>query len=432
MSISNTRQAVRACEDQIAETAKAAQEVMQKATDEGRSRTDDENAEIASFHKKLETLRANKREFEDQLEIEKGIEGDLKNLDPNPEFGHFGRDVQTPGKSVEEIASLGDQFIEAKGYKDLLESGMSGQRWSTGAVELKATLAETPGTALTPPSYSPGVVQTLFQRNYVSDAFAQVQTNASQVLYVSETTATNAAAAVSEAQAKPQSTFVFGETAEAVRKIATILPITDEMLADAPQIQAYINSRLVLFIKNTEEAQVLTGSGTAPNIAGVISGGRTIGTFTRSAGTSNERALFMAMNGTRGSSQLDPDLIVIHPTNWQTIRLGTDTTGNYLGGGPFQIGPYGGPMGPASSSQFAADTIWGVPVVVTSNIPLGTALVGNFKQGGAVYRRQGVTVEATNSHSTWFADNITALRAEERLALAIYRPSAFTAVISLS
>ena len=71
-------------------------------------------------------------------------------------------------------------------------------------------------------------------------------------------------------------------------------------------------------------------------------------------------------------------------------------------------------------------------VVVTSAITLGSALVGAFSQGGAVFRRSGVTVEATNSHSTWFADDITAIRAEERLALAVYRESAFTVVTGLS
>ena len=129
--------------------------------------------------------------------------------------------------------------------------------------------------------------------------------------------------------------------------------------------------------------------------------------------------------------QLDPDGIVVHPTNWQAIRTAKDTSGQYYGGGPF-YGPYGGPQGPAGASQFSVDSIWGVPVVVTSAITLGSALVGAFGQAAAVYRRQGVTVEATNSHSTWFADNITAIRAEERLALAVYRQSAFTVVTGLS
>ena len=37
-------------------------------------------------------------------------------------------------------------------------------------------------------------------------------------------------------------------------------------------------------------------------------------------------------------------------------------------------------------------------------------------------------VEASNSHSTWFQSDITALRAEIRVALCVYRPTAFTVV----
>jgi hypothetical protein len=41
-------------------------------------------------------------------------------------------------------------------------------------------------------------------------------------------------------------------------------------------------------------------------------------------------------------------------------------------------------------------------------------------------------VEATNSHSDLFVKDITMLRAEERLGLGLYRPSAFTAVSGLA
>jgi Phage capsid family len=65
-------------------------------------------------------------------------------------------------------------------------------------------------------------------------------------------------------------------------------------------------------------------------------------------------------------------------------------------------------------------------------VGLGTALVGNFGQGAQIYRRGGVSVEATNSHSDWFAKDISMLRAEERLGLGVYRPAAFTAVSGLA
>jgi len=82
MSYSNTKRALRACEDEIAKEAKAAQEIMEKATKEGRNRTEDENAEIAAHYKALETFQANKRELEDQLEAEEKIEDAVKGLDP--------------------------------------------------------------------------------------------------------------------------------------------------------------------------------------------------------------------------------------------------------------------------------------------------------------------------------------------------------------
>lgn len=67
-----------------------------------------------------------------------------------------------------------------------------------------------------------------------------------------------------------------------------------------------------------------------------------------------------------------------------------------------------------------------------SGVGAGTALVGSFGQGAQVFRRGGVTVEASNSHASLFLTNQVAIRAEERLGLAVYRPSAFTVVAGLS
>ena len=109
--------------------------------------------------------------------------------------------------------------------------------------------------------------------------------------------------------------------------------------------------------------------------------------------------LFKAMNGLRGSAFVEPEWIVMHPTDWQDIRLLKDTAGQYFGGGPF-FGPYGGPQGPASASgqiSGAQDSIWGKPVYVTAAIGnAGTALVGT-RAGAQVWRRGGISVEATNS-----------------------------------
>lgn len=431
--LSQSERLLASAEGRKKELAAEGKSIIEASSNEGRDRTQEETSKLADIHAAIEHIDKDIEQFKSQVEVDRSILEGAKGITDGGgvSVGDIS-DVHVQDRfTPAEAKQLGDQFIESKGYKELMDRGLSGQWSQTVELDTKTTLTTTPGTALTPRQYQPGIVETLYQRNYVGDLMMQSNTTASQVAYVVESTATNAAAAVAEGAAKPESAFAFTETVEPIRKVATILPISDETLADAPQIRAYLNGRLALFVANQEEAQLLLGSGTSPNVAGLISAARTIGTYARGTVDNNAVALFKAMNGTRGSSQLDPDAIIIHPNNWQAIRLLTDTSGQFFGGGPF-YGPYGGPQGPAGASQFSADNIWGVRVVVTSNITVGTALVGAFSQAAELVRRQGLTVEATNSHSTYFASNITTLRAESRLGMKVYRPTAFTAVTGLS
>ena len=76
--------------------------------------------------------------------------------------------------------------------------------------------------------------------------------------------------------------------------------------------------------------------------------------------------------------------------------------------------------------------LWGLPVALTSAIVAGTALVGAFKTASQIFRKGGLRVEASNCHASFFVENKIAIRAEERLALAVYRPSAFGTVTGLN
>jgi HK97 family phage major capsid protein len=75
--------------------------------------------------------------------------------------------------------------------------------------------------------------------------------------------------------------------------------------------------------------------------------------------------------------------------------------------------------------------LWGLPVTVSVRMPAGTAVVGNFQVGGQIFRKGGITVEATNSNNDDFVKNLVTIRAEERLLLAVYRPNAFGTVTAL-
>jgi HK97 family phage major capsid protein len=75
--------------------------------------------------------------------------------------------------------------------------------------------------------------------------------------------------------------------------------------------------------------------------------------------------------------------------------------------------------------------LWGLPVVATNAIAQGTALVGAFQLGATLYRRDGLRLETTNSDASDFVYNRIAIRVEERIALAVFRPLAFSTVTAI-
>jgi HK97 family phage major capsid protein len=108
-----------------------------------------------------------------------------------------------------------------------------------------------------------------------------------------------------------------------------------------------------------------------------------------------------------------PDGAVFHPLDWQDVKLLRTSTGEYIWGNPADAAP---------------DRIWGLRVAITTAMTQNTALVGAFKLGAQVFYREGIRVEATNTNSDDFVKNLITIRAEQREALAVYRPTAFSTV----
>jgi HK97 family phage major capsid protein len=191
-------------------------------------------------------------------------------------------------------------------------------------------------------------------------------------------------------------------------------------------VQSYINGRLSLFVMIEEERQLLRGTSGGNEVQGILTS-RSVPVYAGGTAAGNKAVqLFKAANGMRGSAFLEPDWFVIHPTDWQDIRLLTDTAGQFFGGGPF-MGPYGNGGQAGASGQVGGpqDYLWGKPVYVTAALGgSGTALIGT-RENAQVWRRGGMSVEASNSHSNYFQLNLVAIRAEERLGLAVYRPTAY-------
>jgi HK97 family phage major capsid protein len=104
---------------------------------------------------------------------------------------------------------------------------------------MAATLTEdaASGGDLVITDYQPGILPMPRRPLTVADLMASGTTTSNTVGYMKETTDTNAAAPVAEGATKPESTIIFDAVTDPVVKIATWLPVTEEMLEDVPTIR---------------------------------------------------------------------------------------------------------------------------------------------------------------------------------------------------
>ncbi len=331
-----------------------------------------------------------------------------------------GTEAQGVGPAPERTAKTwGQQVVESEAFQAI--AGRKGSRFSSGAIELKNLVTTDPvKPGVLPATAMPGVVDIRFRRMVVRDLLAQGQMDNPAVTYLVEKAITNAADAVARGGLKPESSLELDTVIEAAKKIATTLTTEDEILSDLSFARSYIDGRLRTFVQLKEEDELLNGSGTGQHLTGLLNRTGKAPAITPETGEPLVDAIFRQITQIRTTAFLDPDGFVIHPLDWQAIRLLKDANGQYLAGGPF-FGPYG-------NGSIAGDVLWGLPAVVTPAIAQGTVLVGAFQTACQVLQREGLTVEATNTNEDDFVHNRVTFRAEERLALAVYRPGALGVV----
>jgi HK97 family phage major capsid protein len=317
--------------------------------------------------------------------------------------------------------SVGEIFIESDSFKrfsaadrrgpaiEIKEIGGEDWRRSLHAKALVSTTefpieARRSGTLLQLPE----------RRPVVADLIPQATTNEAAIVYMVETVATNGAAFVAEGGTKPESALEFEERSVTVRKLATVLPVTEELFMDAPAMRGYIEARLGSFMDLAEDAALIDGSGVAPEIPGILN---TVGIQTQAKGTDpTPDAFYRAMVKIQTGAFVQPNGIVMHPNDWVDIRLLRTADGLYIWGNPSEAGP---------------ERLWGLPVVSTVAATENTGIVADFATSMQIFRRMGVTFAVSDQHSDFFITNKLMLRVEERFAFVVYRPSAICTVTGI-
>lgn len=316
------------------------------------------------------------------------------------------------GNDQAEHHSLGQQFVDSKGFKDLAESPSQRGR---ADMQVKATITlattDTLGAAgdTVQVTRVPGLVAPPERRMTVRDLITPGRMDGNALEYVKETGFVNNADMVAEAAAKPQSDLKFDLVSTTAKVIAHYVKASRQILSDSAMLASYIDGRLRYGLAFKEEQQLLNGDGTGQNLLGIIPQATA---YAAPGGLTSAQAMDQMR-----LAMLQAELAeypatghVMNPIDWTRIELLKDTTGRYIIGNP---------------QGTTAPSLWGLPVVATAAVAQDKFLTGAFKLGAQLFDRWLARVEVATENEDDFIKNLVTILAEERLALAVYRPEAF-------
>jgi HK97 family phage major capsid protein len=308
---------------------------------------------------------------------------------------------------VEKALSLGEQFIKAEGFERWQASKAGAMRLEVKAAIVNATGQNQP---LVPSDRLPGIIYEPQRVFTIRDLLPVGRTSSNLIEFTRENVFTNnAAPQAGENATKAESGITFTLANAAVKTLAHWIPVSKQVLADAPQLMSYINTRLMYGLKLEEEDQLLNGDGTGENISGLLDTGNFTAYNRAVVGDTKIDCLRRALTQV-ALSEYRADAIVLHPADWEDIELQKASDGHYILANPVTM---------------AGPTLWGRRVVPTQSIAEGTFLTGSFAMGAQVWDREQASVQVSYENADNFTKNMATILAEERLALTVYRPKAF-------
>lgn len=317
------------------------------------------------------------------------------------------------GHEEERAKSIGEQFVESEGFKSFEATGFS-KSARGGDLQIKATLtsattdsAGSVGDAVNQ-TRLPGILPLPQRRLTVRDLLSQGRMDGSTLEYVKETGFTNSAAPVAEGSAKPESDLKFDLVTTSAKVIAHWMKASKQILSDVSQLRSTIDQRLLYGLAYVEEQQLLNGSGSGQNLHGIIPQATAYSAPITISGATSIDMMRLAMLQA-ALAEYPATGHVMNPIDWAFIETLKDSEGRYIIGNP---------------QGTIAPTLWGLPVVATQAIAVDKFLTGAFRMGAQVFDRWDARVE-TGYVNDDFTKNLVTILAEERLALAVYRPEAF-------
>lgn len=324
------------------------------------------------------------------------------------------RRANTPQKSLAEV--IKDNMPKFKVH----QTERTKQIFSIPMSALKTTVTINSSITTDPAGYQmPGLNDTALPLTGLELAFQSMTLPANHhgiIRYTDQTTRTNNATYIAEgSQQSSDQVYAWTGTSKTVEKVLATVPVSYESLTDSTEMETAIRRLLTADVTTIKQAQLYTGTGSAPQIAGVYQ--VYAQAFDHASHTSplaasaNIYDLVMLLKEkivlTYGAKFV-PDVVLMNPADALRAKWTKDELGNYI------RNPFVSPDG---------SSIAGMKIIESYYVTANTLVVGDSRYA---YYYQGDTVDIEMGYDgSNFTYDLTMLKARTRHCLVIRTADAY-------
>lgn len=176
----------------------------------------------------------------------------------------------------------------------------------------------------------PGVNRIARQRSLLQNVVNRGTTNSMYVTYIQQTLKADGAF-LAENDLKTEYELKYQEVSKQVKKVASLVKVSKEMLADLPFMASEVNGDLMLGVENAIENQLLNGTGLTVNLEGILANATTFsaGTFANTVISANLADVIRVAVAQIQQANFNPTHVVLNPADVAKLQLIKTTTGEY-------------------------------------------------------------------------------------------------------
>ena len=224
--------------------------------------------------------------------------------------------------------------------------------------------------------------------------------------FIKELAGEGAIAPVAEGATKPQFDLDFQEKTVNNEYIAGWLRMSKKLLDDVKGMASYLNTRLPELLLRAEDAQLLNGNGTSPNLSGITATGNNVAAS--DTATPPIERILDSIALLEDTHERNATGILIRPKAYMDFFKNKSA-----GSGEYDL--------PKNVTYVNGQLyIGGVPIFASTAATANQYIVGDWQNGAQILVREAPSIVFAYEDGTNIRENKVTVRIEERIAFPIY------------